>query len=107
MEVVLREKTYKVKYSIRAMLAFEQLAGKSFEIKNLTDLYIFCYCMLLAGMNEEPLTFDEFLDACDEDQEMITRLSEYVNKQAKVNERFAGEEESKKRCRKHKHTRTL
>lgn len=42
--------------------------------------------MILAGMNEEPLTFDEFIEACDEQSDLISRLSEFMNQHAKVSE---------------------
>ncbi|MCD7977020.1 MAG: hypothetical protein LUG51_07635 [Tannerellaceae bacterium] len=96
MEIIIKEKSYKVKYSIRAMMAFEQIAGKNFEIKSLTDLYIFCYSMVLAGMNEEPLAFDDFIDACDTDPQLITQLSEYMNKSVKMNEQLNKKADTKK-----------
>ncbi|MCD7915718.1 MAG: hypothetical protein LUG96_11045 [Tannerellaceae bacterium] len=37
-------------------------------------------------MNEEPLTFDEFIEACDEQSDLISRLSEFMNQHAKVSE---------------------
>ncbi len=97
MEITINGKAYKVKYGIRAMMAFEKISEKNFEIKSLTDLYIYYYCMLLAGLNEEPLTFDEFIDACDNEPTLLNQMSELMNKNSKVKESLSGKKNTKKK----------
>ena len=65
MEITIKDKTYKVKYSIRAMFVFEKLTGKLFKLESLMDFYIFYYSMILAGNPECTLLFDDFIDECD------------------------------------------
>ena len=57
MEITIKDKTYKVKYSIRAMFVFEKLTGKLFKLESLMDFYIFYYSMILAGNPECTLLF--------------------------------------------------
>ena len=99
MEITIKEQTYKVKYSIRSLFIFEQLSGKSFTLETLLDQYIFFYSMILANNPECTLTFDQFIDECDEDFTLVTSLQKYITevfaKQAQLNK--AGEGEKKKK----------
>lgn len=81
MEVTIKDKTYKVKYSIRAMFVFEKLAGKLFKLDNLIDFYIFYYSMILAGNPECTLLFDDFIDECDSNPALVTDIQNYLNAQ--------------------------
>lgn len=99
MEITIKEQTYKVKYSIRSLFIFEQLTGKTFTLESLLDQYIFFYSMILANNPESTLTFDDFIDVCDEDFTLVTNLQKYVSdvfaKQAQLT--TAGEGDSKKK----------
>lgn len=81
MEVTIKDKTYKVKYSIRAMFVFEKLAGKLFKLESLIDFYIFYYSMILAGNPECTLLFDDFIDECDSNPALVTDIQNYLNAQ--------------------------
>ena len=99
MEITIKEQTYKVKYSIRSLFIFEELTGKTFTLESLLDQYIFFYSMILANNPECTLTFDQFIDECDEDFTLVTSLQKYITevfaKQAQLNK--AGEGDSKKK----------
>jgi len=99
MEITIKEQTYKVKYSIRSLFIFEQLTGKTFTLETLLDQYIFFYSMILANNPECTLTFDQFIDECDEDFTLVTSLQKYITevfaKQAQLNK--ASEGDSKKK----------
>ena len=99
MEITIKEQTYKVKYSIRSLFIFEKLTGKTFTLETLIDQYIFFYSMILANNPECTLTFDQFIDECDEDFTLVTSLQKYITevfaKQAQLNK--AGEGDSKKK----------
>ena len=81
MEVTIKDKTYKVKYSIRAMFVFEKLAGKLFKLESLIDFYILYYSMILAGNPECTLLFDDFIDECDSNPALVTDIQNYLNAQ--------------------------
>ncbi|MFV0270304.1 MAG: hypothetical protein ACK5HZ_01245 [Macellibacteroides fermentans] len=99
MEITIKEQTYKVKYSIRSLFIFEQIKGKTFTLESLLDQYIFFYSMILANNPECTLTFDQFIDECDEDFTLVTSLQKYITevfaKQAQLNK--ADEGDSKKK----------
>ena len=98
MEITIKEQTYKVKYSIRSLFIFEQLSGKSFTLETLLDQYIFFYSMILANNPECTLTFDQFIDECDEDFTLVTNLQKYITEVfAKQAQLVKADEDSKKK----------
>lgn len=79
---------YKVKYTIRALFIFEQITGRAFEIKTTMDNYLFFYSMILANNPDNPLDWDEFIDAVDNDTTLINQLNKVIMDSQKKNELF-------------------
>lgn len=79
MNITINGNQYKIKYTIRALFIFEQITGKPFEIKTLLDNYIFFYSMILANNPESVLDWDVFIDALDNDKELIAQLTKLVD----------------------------
>ncbi len=99
MEITIQDKTYKIKYSIRALFIFEQLTGKSFSLDSLMNQYVFYYSMILANNPECTLTFDMFVDECDENATLTVDFQKYITevfeKQAQLNK--VSEDDAKKK----------
>ena len=90
---------YKIKYTIRALFIFEQITGKSFQLNSLLDNYVFFYSMILANNKDNPLNWDDFLNAIDEDPTLFSRMSDIVNDEQTKNKVFNkedGEDKEKK-----------
>lgn len=88
MEITIKDKTYKVKYSLRALFIFEQIKKEPFALKTITDYYLFFYCMLLASDSSAELTFDDFIDTLDEHPEIATEMMSYLTKENEKNAMF-------------------
>jgi spore coat polysaccharide biosynthesis protein SpsF (cytidylyltransferase family) len=88
MEITIKDKTYKVKYSLRALFIFEQIKKEPFALKTITDYYLFFYCMLLASDSSSELTFDDFIDTLDENPEIATEMMQYLTKENEKNAMF-------------------
>lgn len=78
-------KEYKIKYSLRAVFLFEEIAKKSFEVKTTLDNYLFFYCMLLAN-NEDTLEWNEYIDALDENPSLFIKMNEIIINHNKLEE---------------------
>lgn len=78
MKITINKKEYNVKYTIRALFIFEQITGKAFEIKSMLDHYVFFYSMILANNEDDILSWDDFLDAIDNDKSLILQLNQIV-----------------------------
>lgn len=80
------DKEFTPKYGLRAMFAFEEIAGKPFEVSTLIDTYVFCYSCLISNKDNQSLDFNEFIDYCDEHPEVIEEFNQYMTKEMKARE---------------------
>lgn len=78
MEITIKEKQYKVKYTLRALFIYEQITGKIFKLESITDEYVFFYCLLAANNPEIELSFNDFIDAMDENVNLIIQFSDFM-----------------------------
>ena len=92
MEITIKNKVYKLKYTVRALFIYEQITGKMFELKTLTDEYIFFYCLIMANNKEANLTFDELVDALDEDASIMMKYKEFMTSEVAKQNQFKSED---------------
>jgi len=85
MKIKIKEKEVELKYSIRSLMLFENIMNKTFSIENTQDSIVFFYCVLIASDKTLKLTFDEFIDAIDEDPSIVTDFAEWLSTNNKVN----------------------
>lgn len=83
---------YKVKYTIRALFIFEQITGKPFKMETTLDSYLFFYSMILANNKENPLDWDTFLDALDENPKLLKTMEQIMTEEAGKNNLFEVED---------------
>lgn len=102
--ITINKEDYKVKYTIRALFLMEQITGKPFEIKTLLDNYLFFYCMILANNKdkEKILGWDEFIDALDNDKELMKQLTDIQIEEQKKNELLADDKDKEGKASKKK-----
>lgn len=92
----IKNKEYKVKQTLRALFIFEQITGRPFEIKTMLDNYIFFYSVILANNPDNILDWDDFIDALDENPNLLNDFTELNQEQNKVDTLFNSEEGEKK-----------
>lgn len=85
MKINIKGKEIVLKYSIRSLILFENIMNKTFSIENTQDSIVFFYCVLLASDKTMKITFDEFIDAIDEDPSIVTDFAEWLSTNNKVN----------------------
>ena len=95
--ILINGKEYKIKYGIRAMLIAEQITQKPFSLENMNEQLVFLYACLLAADNELTMSYEEFLDAIDEDMSIIIRFGKYLAEQQKKEKNILKENKSKKK----------
>ena len=87
-------KEYNIKYTIRALFIFEQISGKSFKLESLLYNYLLFYSMILVCNSDNVLTWDEFIDAIDNDPQLMVKLNEAVEAQQKQDNIFHQDEDN-------------
>ena len=95
--ILINGKEYPIKYGIRSMLIQEQITQKPFSLENMNEQLVFLYSCLLAADNELTMTYEEFLDAVDEDMSIIIRFGEYLAEQQKKESNILKDTKSKKK----------
>lgn len=95
--ILINGKEYKIKYGIRAMLISEQITQKPFSLENMNEQLVFLYSCLLAADNSLSMSYEEFLDAVDEDMSIIIRFGKYLAEQQKKEKNILKENKSKKK----------
>lgn len=80
----IKDKEYELKYSIRAMMMYENITGESFNPSNLTNVLTFFYCMVVSSSKDYSYTFEEFLDYIDENPTFINDITEWIGNTNKV-----------------------
>lgn len=86
--MIIRNTEYKLKYTLRALFIYEQITGKTFKLETITDEYIFFYSMLLANNPNMQLTFNELIDAIDEDLEIMKEFQDFLRKELEKQQLF-------------------
>ena len=97
--ILINVKEYPIKYGIRAMLISEQMTQKPFSLDNMNEQLVFLYACLLAADNELTMTYEEFLDAVDEDMSIIIRFGQYLAEQQKKEKNILKDKGTKKKKR--------
>ena len=67
-----------LKPGMKAIIAFERIMKKPFEIKTTTDMLFYIYSAMLAGTPSMKLGFDELLDAIDATPGLLKQLQDAV-----------------------------
>ncbi len=74
MDITINKKKITLKYSLRAMLMYENITGGTLKPSNLSDVITFYYCVVLASSMDFSLSFENFLNWLDENPESISEF---------------------------------
>ena len=93
-KITINGEEYAVKYTIRALFIWEQITGKPFHVATLLDNYIFFYAIILASnQDKQALSWDDFINALDDDPNLFNEIAKAVEAQQKKDEIFSNKEE--------------
>lgn len=85
-------KDYKIKYTIRALFIFERITGKAFMIQTVLDNYVLFYSILLANNPDCVISWDEFIDALDNNPSLIDELNKLNENQQNIEKMMEDED---------------
>lgn len=83
MTIKINDKEFALKQTIRSIFLWEQITGRSFEIQNTLDNYLYFYCILLAN-NPDFMLWDDFITAIDEDPTILIQISKCLTQQSQL-----------------------
>lgn len=90
-------KEYVIKPTLRAYFIFERITKKSFVIETLLDNYIFLYSIILANNKDSILDWDDFIDAVDEDKNLMEQFNRIMLANQKLDNMISEAEDGKKK----------
>ena len=61
-------------------MRFEKICNATFTGKGITEVLCYLYATILASDRDNPLTFDEYMDWIDENPDVISQFSEWLQK---------------------------
>ena len=101
MTIKIKDQECKIKYTLRGFFIYERVTGGPFTAGALMNEYILLYSLLLACNEDFTMSFDQFIDACDEDNEIFRAFREWfvsiLKQMALTNPSGEEGEESKKK----------
>ena len=86
---------YKLKYTIRAFFIYERITNTPFKFEGLYSEYLLFFCILVANNESFQLTFDEFINICDEDPKLFTDFREWLFKELEKQSIYKEDKEDK------------
>lgn len=73
----------KLAYNLRSLFIYEEIAGHPYKGDKTIDNYMFMYAMIQANNKDFFLSFDELIDACDEDMNIFQAFLEEIEDYSK------------------------
>ena len=75
MTITINDKDIELKYTLRSMMMYENITGKTFAPEGVSDILTFFYCVVVASAKNYELKFDDFLDVIEENQDKLNEFS--------------------------------
>lgn len=88
MKIKIKNKEYELRYGLRSLFKYEQLTGHPYEGKTLEETYRFFHASLMACNESYAFSFEELIDACDEDPCLFESFKETLMTAYKRNEEY-------------------
>ena len=69
---------YTVKPGMKAIIIFEKITDKAFQLKTTTDILIYFFSCIMAGTPDFKLDLDDMFDAIDSQPELMKQFSDII-----------------------------
>lgn len=96
MIIKIGNKEVELKKSMRSLMYYEQLTGKSFAPQGITDIINYMYSVVMSSDRTLNITLDDFIDLLDETPELIGQFSEWLQKSYAVDAQLGKGNKEKK-----------
>ena len=96
MKIKIQEKEIELKKTFRSYIIFESITDKIFAPKTMSDVVTYFYSVVLASDKDINLTFDEFIDWLDENEDALNDFEQWLTKINEVDSQFNAKKKEKK-----------
>ena len=78
MTIKINDKEIELKQTIRSLLMYESIKGESYQPKNLNDILLYIYCVVVASSKDYSLSYDDFIDWVDDNPDELTQIVKFI-----------------------------
>lgn len=78
MKIKINDKEIELKQTIRSLLMYENIKGESYSPKNLNDILLYIYCVVVASSKDYSLEYDTFIDWVDDNPGELEKISQFI-----------------------------
>lgn len=96
MKINIKDKEIELKKTFRSYVIYESITDKVFAPKTMSDVITYFYCVVLASDRNLELTFDEFIDWLDENDNALNDFEQWLTKINEVDSQFNAKKKEKK-----------
>lgn len=90
--IELKGHTYKLKYTLRGLFLYEQIAGAPFTPDKTMNVFLLIFCFLIANNDGFDLSFADFTDILDDEPGKIREIMKWMNDETQRINLLSGEE---------------
>ena len=80
MTLTINKKKIELKYSLRSLMLYENIAEKSFLPQTLTDVVTYFYCVVVTSANDYTISFEDFVNILDNNPDYMSKFGDWMNK---------------------------
>ena len=92
--IELKGNTYKLKYTLRGLFLYEQIAGVPFTPDKTMNVFLLIFCVLIANNDDFDLSFEDFTNVLDDEPKKIQELMKWMNTETERMNLLSGDEPS-------------
>lgn len=83
MKIRFKEKDIELRQTLRSLVLYENITGKTFHPTTINDIITLFYCVVVASAKDYSIGYEEFLDFLDDNMELFTEFSEWLSNLSK------------------------
>lgn len=81
MKLKINSREYEIRYSLRMFFHYEKITGEMYRGETLLSNAILFWSAIVSLNKDVDMTFDEFVDALDADESLLTTFNAYLTKE--------------------------
>lgn len=83
-KINIQGKEYEFGYGLKSLFLFEQIQGKRFDLRTISDTYVFYFCCFLAmDENFMDADFNRFIQVCEDEPQLAKAMAKALNELTK------------------------
>lgn len=78
MKITIKDKEVELRYTLRAMMMYENITDSTFNPTNVTEILTFFYCIVVTSAKDYEIKFDEFMTWTDDKPNILNEFAVWL-----------------------------